>query len=109
MRFLKKTENVKISNFHAHSLFSALWGFPPFLEIRNRSKKGPKNAKKRDHLFCESLFFTGANFGPFLENKTRVLRNRGASVHAHFLKNDSLPVMTVIQGGHQSETGTVFW
>jgi hypothetical protein len=109
MRFFKKTENVKFSSCHALSLFSAFSGFPAFLESRNGPKKGAQNAQKCDLCFCESRFFTRATFGPFLENKTRVLRNRGASVHAHFLKNDSLPVMTVIQGGHQSETGTVFW
>jgi hypothetical protein len=102
-----KTWNFRVvtpSPSFLHSVGSLLFWNPEMGQ-----KKGPQNAQKCDLCFCESRFFTRATFGPFLENKTRVLRNRGASVHAHFLKNDSLPVMTVIQGGHQSETGTVFW
>ena len=69
MRFLQKTENVKFLNFHALSLLSAFLGFPTFLDTRNGPKKAKKNAQKREHLFCESRFFTGAIFGPFLRKK----------------------------------------
>ena len=69
MRFLQKTENVKFLNFHALSLLSAFLGFPTFLDTRNGPKKGPQKRKKTRKKICESRFFTGAIFGPFLRKK----------------------------------------